>query len=197
MRLAWPTDPQFVGQITQFYGERQQYYYDNSGDQHWLHGGHDGIDLYIGRNAGARIRSALAGTVIRSRVDPGGYGDFVRVQSIVPNVGTVELTYAHLSQRLVQETTPPKFVNQGDVIGLGGKSGLADGVHLHLAMKLTSDAQLLDAMKACSGYINPYPYLCWRSQPRVEYERTYLLLPPRKPKAGRSRRSRPRGTRRA
>ena len=183
LRMAWPTDPQFAGQITQVYGEQQQFYYDNSGDQHWLHGGHDGIDLYIGRNPGAPIRAALAGTVIRSRVDPGGYGDFVRIQSLVSNVGTVELTYAHLWQRLVQETTPPQFVNQGDVIGLGGQSGMADGTHLHLGMKITSDAKLLDAMKACSGYINPYPYLCWRGQPRVDYERTYLLLPPGKSKA--------------
>ena len=182
LRMAWPADPQFAGQITQVYGERQQFYYDNSGDPHWLHGGHEGIDLYIGQNPGAPIRAALAGSVIRSRVDPGGYGDFVRIQSIVPNVGTVELTYAHLSQRLVQETTPPKFVNQGDVIGLGGQSGMADGTHLHLCMKITSDAKLIDAMKACSGYINPYPYICWRGQPRVDYERTYLLLPPNKPK---------------
>jgi len=183
LRMGWPTDPKYAGQVWQVYGENQQFYYDNSGDQHWLHGGHDGIDLYIGPTDGAPIRAALAGNVIRSRIDPGGYGDFVRIQSIAPNVGTVELTYAHLSQRLVQETTPPQFVNQGDVIGLGGHSGLSTGTHLHLGIKITSDAKLLDAMKACSGYINPYPYLCWRGQPRADYARTYLLLPPNKPKA--------------
>jgi len=187
LRLAWPADTGFIGQITQIYGEQQQFYYDHSLDpatgQHWLRGGHAGIDLYIGASDGAPIRSALSGEVIRSRFDPTGFGDFVRVRSIVPNVGTVELTYAHLSQRLVQETNPPTFVNQGDVIGLGGHSGTAHGTHLHLAIKITSDAALLDAMRACSGYINPYPYLCWRGQPRTDYERTYLLLPPNKPKA--------------
>jgi murein DD-endopeptidase MepM/ murein hydrolase activator NlpD len=187
LRLGWPADSQYVGQITQVYGEAQQFYFDNSLDpatgQHWLHGGHAGIDLHIGTSDGAPIRAALPGTVIRSRFDPTGFGEMVRIQSIVPNVGTVELTYAHLSQRLVQEASPPTFVNQGDVIGLGGHTGTATGTHLHLAMKVTSNANLLDAMKACSGYINPYPYLCWRGQPRTDYERTYLLLPPNKSKA--------------
>jgi murein DD-endopeptidase MepM/ murein hydrolase activator NlpD len=182
LRLAWPTDPQYIGQVTQIYGEHQQEYYDNSGEEHWLHGGHAGIDLYIGPSDGTPIRAALSGLVIRSRFDPTGFGEMIRIQSIVPNVGTVELTYAHLSQRLVQETTPPTFVNQSDVIGLGGHTGFATGTHLHLAMKITSDPKLLDAMWPCSGYLNPYPYLCWRGQPRIDYPRTYLLLPPNRPK---------------
>lgn len=183
LRMAWPADPQYAGQITQIYGEQQQFYYDNSGDQHWLHGGHAGIDLYIGPNDGSPIRAALGGQVVRSRFDPTGFGEMIRIQSVAPNVGTVELTYAHLSQRLVQETNPSTSVNQSDVIGLGGHSGMTTGTHLHLAMKITSDPKLNDAMRPCSGYLNPYPYLCWRGQPRADYERTYLLLPPLKPKA--------------
>lgn len=169
LRLAWPTARRAY---TQAFGDRQQVYYEASYDAdhdvHWLHGGHEGVDLEAAE--GSPIRACLGGRV--SHGPPGtAYGNYVRVTSRVSGVGQVTLLYAHL-----QEITAPDGmeVAQGGVLGRAGRAGQVTGPHLHLGMKIAGLS-----LRPTSHYLNARPYLePVRGTPRVEYARTYVLLPP-------------------
>ncbi len=82
---------------------------------------HRGIDF--GAGYGAPIVAAADGQVAASGWS-GGYGRQVRIS----HGGGITTTYSHMS-RLVAE--PGSFVQQGQLIGYVGSSGLSTGPHLH------------------------------------------------------------------
>jgi murein DD-endopeptidase MepM/ murein hydrolase activator NlpD len=181
LRLRWPTQ---FRKINQDYGMRQSDYLRYSSG--WLHGGHEGVD--IAAPEGTDIYSALDGTVVRSEASSGNfaggygaYGEVISVESYVPNVGKVSLTYAHLSRRLVGQGA---FVRAGDRLGFAGHTGNAQGAHLHLSMRIAGVA-----LAAQLDYLNGGLYLNFETapepppavaigSPRVQYARTVVLLPP-------------------
>lgn len=181
LRLRWPT--QFK-RINQSYGMRQSDYFRYSGG--WLRGGHEGAD--IAAPEGTDVYAGLGGTVIRSETTRGNfaggygaYGEVIGVESYVPNVGKVTLTYAHLRKRLVELGA---FVRAGDRVGFAGDTGNSQGAHLHLSMRIAGIA-----LPAQLDYLNVTLYLDLESapepppavaigSPRVQYARTVVLLPP-------------------
>lgn len=169
LRLTWPTA---VRAYTQAFGDRQGLYYEASADPvyntHWLHGGHEGVDLAAGE--GTPIRACLGGQV--SYGPPGtAYGNYVRVTTRADGVGEVTLLYGHLYQISVPDGSQ---VSAGQVLGLAGRTGQATGPHLHLGMKIAGLS-----LRPTSHYLNARPYLePVRGSPREQYGRTYVLLPP-------------------
>lgn len=169
LRLAWPTA---MRAYTQAFGDRQQVYYeasyDSDHDVHWLHGGHEGVDLKAAE--GSPIRACLGGLV--SHGPPGtAYGNYVRVTSQIPGVGRVTLLYGHLREIAVPDGAE---VTEGEVLGLAGRTGTVTGPHLHLGMKIVGLS-----LRPTSHYLNGRPYLePVRGSPRAPYARTYVLLPP-------------------
>lgn len=181
LQLRWPT--QFK-RINQDYGMRQISYIQFSGGS--LRGGHEGVD--IAATDGSEIYAALDGTVVRSEASRGNYaggygayGEVIGVESVVPNVGTVTLTYAHFQQRLVQAGA---VVHAGDRLGLADHTGNAQGAHLHLSMRIAGISVPAQVDYLNGGlYLNmdtapaPAPVAA-QGAPRVQYARTVVLLPP-------------------
>lgn len=181
LRLLWPTESRRVNQT---YGMRQLDYAKYSGG--YLHGGHEGIDLAA--SDGSDIYAALPGTVSRSEASKGNfangygaYGEVIGVDTDVPGVGKVTLTYAHFKQRLVGVGT---VVRAGDRLGFADQTGNAQGAHLHLSMRIAGIA-----CYAQLDYLNPGLYLDINTapapppppapgSPRVQYSRSVVLLPP-------------------
>jgi len=181
LQLGWPTQ---FRRITQPYGLRQLDYSRISGGA--LRGGHEGVD--IAAPSGSDIYACLPGVVSRSEASRGpyaggygAYGEVIAVDSDVPGVGKVTLTYAHLSRRLVFRG---RQIKAGERLGLAGVTGNAQGAHLHLSMRVANVP-----LYAQLDYLNPGPYLNLSDAPtpppppapgapRVQYERTVVLLPP-------------------
>lgn len=108
-RFTWPVQ----GPITSYFGYRN----------HPVYGGwsfHSGVD--IAAEYGTPVQAAAAGRVVYAGVD-GGYGNTVRLHH-----GGFTTTYAHLFSYNV---TVGEEVQQGEVIGLVGSTGLSTGPHLH------------------------------------------------------------------
>lgn len=169
LRLAWPTATRAY---TQAFGDRQQVYYEASYDPayntFWLHGGHEGVDLEAAE--GTPIRACLPGRVSHGPPDT-AYGNYVRVVSQTASLGQVTLLYAHLKEIAASDGAE---VAQGEVLGLAGHTGRAEGAHLHLGLKMTGLG-----LRPTSHYLNARPYLDpVRGSPRQPYARTYVLLPP-------------------
>jgi murein DD-endopeptidase MepM/ murein hydrolase activator NlpD/ribosome-associated toxin RatA of RatAB toxin-antitoxin module len=116
-RWVWPTDSAYV--ITSHYGWR------------WLVGKrdfHEGIDI-SGTGYGSPIRTARAGTVIKSSSDK-TRGEYI----IIAHDNNYYTTYLHLSEKYVNEG---QTVIAGQVIGGMGNSGNVYGVtgtHLHFGV---------------------------------------------------------------
>lgn len=82
---------------------------------------HKGLDIAAGY--GTPIHAAASGTVIFAGRN-GGHGNFVRIN----HAGGYSSGYAHMSRFAVSSGTR---VNQGQVIGYVGSTGLSTGPHLH------------------------------------------------------------------
>lgn len=82
---------------------------------------HQGVDLPL--KYGDPVYAAFDGKVRMSKYYH-GYGNLV----IIRHTNGLETFYAHLSKRLVAEGD---YVRAGQVIGHGGATGRASGVHLH------------------------------------------------------------------
>lgn len=92
---------------------------------------HSGTD--IGAPLGTPVLAAYAGEVALADWS-GGYGLMVILRHLQ---GTQESRYAHLSEILVQ---PGQQVQQGEIIGRVGSTGLSTGPHLHFEWRhLTND----------------------------------------------------------
>ncbi|MEJ2483317.1 MAG: M23 family metallopeptidase [Gemmatimonadota bacterium] len=84
---------------------------------------HLGIDY--GAPRGTPVKATAAGTVVRA----GTWGSFGRIVEI-RHVKNFSTRYAHLSS-ISRGVTVGAFVQQGQVIGRVGSTGLATGPHLH------------------------------------------------------------------
>ncbi len=82
---------------------------------------HLGVDF--GAPTGTPIR-AVADGVVTTAGRQGGHGNYVQLD----HEGPYETSYSHLSALRVRKG---QKVNQGDIIGLVGSTGLATGPHLH------------------------------------------------------------------
>ena len=82
---------------------------------------HSGVDLAADPNEA--VLAAGAGMVVRAGWTA-GYGYEVEIQ----HAAGLLTRYSHLASPLVLEGTP---VQQGDALGLAGRTGTATGVHLH------------------------------------------------------------------
>ncbi|HSP81042.1 MAG TPA: M23 family metallopeptidase [Myxococcaceae bacterium] len=113
-RFAWPVDPVI---ITSVFGSRRH-------PSTRRERNHLGLDLAA--REGQLVSASSAG-VVRHADWNGAHG----LQVVVEHEGDVLTRYSHLSQVLVG---PGERVEQGDVLGLAGKTGLATGTHLHFEL---------------------------------------------------------------
>ncbi|MFE8595992.1 M23 family metallopeptidase [Archangium violaceum] len=114
IRFSWPVDPVV---ITSVFGSRVHPITGRERD-------HLGLDLAAKR--GQLVSAAAKGVVVRAGWN-GSHGN----QVIIQHDGNVTTRYSHLSRVLV---TPGEVLEEGDVVGAAGKTGLATGVHLHFEL---------------------------------------------------------------
>ncbi|HEX5140283.1 MAG TPA: M23 family metallopeptidase [Dehalococcoidia bacterium] len=88
-----------------------------------------GIDIGLSPDGDRQIHAAAAGTVTFSG---GSTADDYGYHVIIDHGNGVETLYAHLATRLA---STGDVVKQGDVIGIGGSTGKADGLHLHFEVQ--------------------------------------------------------------
>lgn len=93
---------------------------------------HYGVDLSASR--GTPIKATSKG-VIKAAGYEGGYGRVIRLEN-----GKYSTVYAHLAG-FAQGIKPGKYVNQGDIIGYVGSSGLSTSPHLHYEFRVNGVAR--------------------------------------------------------
>ncbi len=86
---------------------------------------HYGIDVNL--NVGDSVRNSFDGFVRYTGYN-GGYGNVV----VVRHLNGLETVYAHLSKILVETG---KFIQAGEYVGLGGRTGRSTGAHLHFEVR--------------------------------------------------------------
>ena len=117
-------------------------------DQYHLGNNYYALDFGRPPNcAEPKILAAAAGTVIVSRNDPNGYGEFI----IIDHGNGYTTIYAHFKTRFKQVNN---YVQQGEVLGVMGTTGISTGPHLHFALKKGESSVLPEPM---SGYTNFTP----------------------------------------
>ena len=112
--FTWPVEPAIV---TSVFGSRWHPVLGEERD-------HQGLDLAA--KAGQLVSAAAGGVVVRAGWN-GGHGN----QVVIQHDGNITTRYSHLSRVLVM---PGDVLEQGDVVGAAGKTGLATGVHLHFEL---------------------------------------------------------------
>jgi len=86
---------------------------------------HNGVDIHL--NRGDKIAAAFDGKVRFAR-NANGYGNVV----IIRHYNGLETVYAHLSKIKVK---PGQEIIAGQVIGLGGSTGISTAPHLHFEVR--------------------------------------------------------------
>ncbi len=99
---------------------------------------HTGID--IPAPSGTPILASNSGIVTTARYASTGYGNRI----IVDHGGNQKTLYAHCSSLAVKEGD---YVNQGQVIGYVGTTGMSTGNHLHFEIRQNNQT------------VDPYPYI--------------------------------------
>ena len=130
---AWPLGYQAC-YITSGYGYR-----DASIGGNAFHGG---LDISSDSFTGSSIYATRAGTVITAITSYEGYGIHVMIDH---GDGYASL-YAHMSARYVNTGD---YVEQGQVVGLGGSTGNVTGPHLHFEIRY--DGEKLDPQSFVSA----------------------------------------------
>ena len=92
---------------------------------------HKGVDTY--GKTGDTLRSAFDGKVRFSGYNDGGYGHLI----IIRHFNGLETYYAHCSKRIAKAGD---IVRAGDIVGLLGETGRANGPHLHFEMRYFDQA---------------------------------------------------------
>jgi murein DD-endopeptidase MepM/ murein hydrolase activator NlpD len=87
------------------------------------------LALDYGAPTGTPVQAVAKGTVTFAGWD-GGYGNLIRIK----HSGGLSTGYAHLS-RIASEVRVGQSVDQGELIGNVGQTGLATGPHLHYMME--------------------------------------------------------------
>jgi hypothetical protein len=124
LRFTWPVEPVI---ITSVFGDRVHPVTHKVRE-------HRGLDLAA--KPGQLVTAAAAGVVVRAGWN-GSHGN----QVVLRHEGDVTTRYSHLSRVLV---VPGEVLEQGDVVGTAGKTGLATGVHLHF--ELWRDGEACDPL---------------------------------------------------
>jgi murein DD-endopeptidase MepM/ murein hydrolase activator NlpD len=91
---------------------------------------HKGLDL--GLRTGEPVVSAFEGMVRISHFSP-SYGNVV----VIRHKNGLETLYAHMEARFVQ---PGQWIQNGQIIGLGGNTGRSFGAHLHFEIRFKGNA---------------------------------------------------------
>jgi murein DD-endopeptidase MepM/ murein hydrolase activator NlpD len=112
--FAWPVHPAI---ITSVFGSRRHPILGEARD-------HQGLDLAA--KSGQLVAAAAGGVVLKAGWN-GGHGN----QVVIQHEGNITTRYSHLSRILV---TPGEVLQQGDVLGTAGRTGMATGVHLHFEL---------------------------------------------------------------
>lgn len=99
---------------------------------------HSGIDVIVERNE--PIMASGSGQVIRVEYSKFGYGNNI----IIKHNETYSTLYAHLNDIKVKEGD---YVHFGDVIGLGGQTGLVWGKSCHLHFELRQNNSAINPLK--------------------------------------------------
>ena len=112
LQMVWPANGTLTARFGEWRGSHR----------------HDGIDIGMLRTL--RLRSVLAGKVVRTGYTSGyeGYGRIV----ILDLPGPYTALYAHLSSVRVR---PGQRVRRGQRLGLAGCTGSCSGTHLHFEVK--------------------------------------------------------------
>ena len=92
------------------------------------------------------VHAAKAGTVIVSQRSS-SYGEYVVVSH---GSGNTTL-YAHMSSRSV---SVGDYVDQGDVLGITGSTGISSGPHLHF--EITENGSRVNPLNYLTGYIQAW-----------------------------------------
>ena len=103
---------------------------------------HKGVDIGgVGYNS--EVRAAKAGTVIISSYSS-SYGNYVSISHGSGNT----TVYAHLSSRKV---SVGQRVDQGQLIGITGSTGISSGPHLHF--EIMENGARINPLKYLKGYV--------------------------------------------
>ncbi len=121
------TPPTTATRRTSFFADRRVYQYTNGKSSTSLH---YGIDYGIPK--GSDVRACAKGKVVlaESRVSTGW-------SVVIEHLPGLYSLYYHMDELKVKEGD---MVNEGDLIGLSGMTGLATGPHLHWEMRLNGEA---------------------------------------------------------
>ena len=106
---------------------------------------HKGVDIG-GVYYSSEVHAAKAGTVIVSQ-HSSSYGNYVVVSH---GSGNTTL-YAHMSSRSV---SVGQWVDQGDVLGITGSTGISSGPHLHF--EITENGVRVDPLQYLTGYVQAW-----------------------------------------
>ena len=106
---------------------------------------HNGVDIG-GVGYTTEVHAAKAGTVIVSQRSS-SYGEYVVVSH---GSGNTTL-YAHMSSRSV---SVGDYVDQGDVLGITGSTGISSGPHLHF--EITENGSRVNPLNYLTGYIQAW-----------------------------------------
>ena len=155
--------------ITQRFGARPKVYGK---------GGHDGIDFsgkFVGMivPAYAPFDSTVKDVIYSAR----GFGNHI-VLWTQPNQNNHrrEILMGHFSSIGV---TKGQWVNLGDEVGKIGKTGFADGVHLHMRVRyVIKNGTVVNARNGHDGHFDYLPYLLfWNKDPSmVVFEDAFSAL---------------------
>jgi murein DD-endopeptidase MepM/ murein hydrolase activator NlpD len=130
------------GRMTQAFGPAEHPIYGN-----WYL--HKGLDIALGR--GIPIVATASGKVVKVEFDALGFGWYVQIR----HKYGFYTKYAHLDKVLARKG---QEVNQGEVIGLMGSTGLSTGPHLHyevqLGTQVVDPAKFLNLSSNLSGLSN-------------------------------------------
>ncbi len=123
-KFTTPTESQ---RYTAYCGDRRTYVYTNGKSSTSLHYGND-----YGVPTGTEVRSCAAGKVVmaESRISTGW-------SVVVEHLPGLYSLYYHMSELSVKEGDT---VNQGQLLGKSGATGLATGPHLHWEVRLNGSA---------------------------------------------------------
>ena len=106
---------------------------------------HKGVDIG-GVYYSSEVHAAKSGTVIVSQYSS-SYGN-----SVVVSHGSGNTTlYAHMSSRSV---SVGQWVDQGDVLGITGSTGISSGPHLHF--EITENGVRVDPLQYLTGYVQAW-----------------------------------------
>ena len=106
---------------------------------------HKGVDIG-GVYYSSEVHAAKSGTVIVSQYSS-SYGNYVVVSH---GSGNTTL-YAHMSSRSV---SVGQWVDQGDVLGITGSTGITSGPHLHF--EITENGVRVDPLQYLTGYVQAW-----------------------------------------